>query len=113
MVNAPLMFKTLDYIHEHPEAWDQGEWAARSHCGTTACFAGTAVILAGYDFDFCYTDVDATDVLTNGLSIREVARIELGLSYPEANQLFYGGNTLHDIEDLVAQITTNRALVAR
>jgi hypothetical protein len=104
-VNAPLMLKTLDHIHEHPEEYDQGEWAARTACGTTACFAGTAVMIAGYDFDFrVYEDVNATDKLTNGQFIREVARQELGLTMMQADALFYGGNTLKEVENLVSLI---------
>jgi len=37
-----LAYATLDYIREHPEEWDQGLYM----CGSTACFAGRAVLLA-------------------------------------------------------------------
>lgn len=39
--NDDLAYQTLDYIREHPEEWDQEDY----FCGTTACFAGRAIIL--------------------------------------------------------------------
>jgi hypothetical protein len=39
--NDALAYQTLDYIREHPEEWDQKDY----FCGTTACFAGRAIIL--------------------------------------------------------------------
>ena len=106
-VNAPLMFKTLDYIRDHPGQWNQGEWAEQTACGTVACFAGTAVMLTGYDFDFTvYEDeVRSTDKVTTGDNIRDVATIELGLTAIQADFLFYGGNTLEDLEQYVGLIT--------
>ena len=37
-----LAYATLDYIREHPEEWDQKAY----FCGSSACFAGRAIILA-------------------------------------------------------------------
>jgi len=105
MVNAPLMFKTLDHIDAHPDEYNQGEWATKGPCGTVACFAGTAVMLAGHEFDFRYEDVDATDVVKDGRSIREVARLELGLTFDQGEVLFYGGNSLDDVRELVHAYT--------
>jgi hypothetical protein len=39
--NDDLAYQTLDYIREHPEEWNQEVY----FCGTTACFAGRAIIL--------------------------------------------------------------------
>lgn len=109
-VNVPLMLKTLDHIHEHPEEYDQREWATRTACGTKACFAGTAVRIAGYDFEFSYEDHDDTDKLTNGQFVRDVARQELGLTGVESAALFYGGNTLKEVEDLVKLIIDGKSV---
>jgi hypothetical protein len=38
--NASLACQTLDYIREHPAEWDQHDY----FCGTTACFAGRAIL---------------------------------------------------------------------
>jgi len=40
-----LAYATLDYIREHPEEWNQSSYF--STCGSTACFAGRALLLAG------------------------------------------------------------------
>ena len=37
-----LAYATLDYIRENPEEWDQDCY----QCGTVACFAGRAIMLA-------------------------------------------------------------------
>jgi hypothetical protein len=60
-----LARRTLEWITEHPDLWDQGSWqyilfpdgrdpqvtriesAAEASCGTVGCFAGHAVLLAG------------------------------------------------------------------
>ena len=44
MKNRELALKTLDYIREHPETWDQGDYV----CGAKACFFGRAALLAGW-----------------------------------------------------------------
>lgn len=43
---APLAQAVAEYITAHPEEWDQSGWGYKDeNCGTTACFAGTAVLL--------------------------------------------------------------------
>jgi hypothetical protein len=37
-----LAYATLDYIRDHPEEWDQSHY----YCGTAACFAGRALLIA-------------------------------------------------------------------
>jgi hypothetical protein len=39
--NVTLAYQALDYIRDHPAEWDQGHYI----CGTTACFAGRAVLI--------------------------------------------------------------------
>lgn len=41
--NIELAYEALDYIREHPEEWDQASYT----CGSTACFAGRASLIAG------------------------------------------------------------------
>src|SRR5258708_4573016 len=37
--------KVLEYLIAHPDEHDQGEFGIRSGCRTTACVAGTAVLM--------------------------------------------------------------------
>ena len=41
-----LAYAVLDCIRENPEGWSQDHYYLRANCGTTACFAGHAIILA-------------------------------------------------------------------
>jgi hypothetical protein len=44
--NWPLIEKVLDHVTAHPDELDMGVWAqSNAQCGTTACFAGWAIIL--------------------------------------------------------------------
>jgi len=45
--NAELAYRVLDHIDADPESWDQADWGRNTGCGTRACFAGWAVLLAG------------------------------------------------------------------
>lgn len=38
--------EVADYILEHPEEFNMGTFGQKSPCGTTACIAGTAILLA-------------------------------------------------------------------
>jgi hypothetical protein len=42
MKNTELAYKALDHIRENPEEWDQEYF----FCGTTACYAGTVILIA-------------------------------------------------------------------
>jgi len=47
MPNIELLNRTLNHIKTNPETWNQGLW-----CGTSQCFAGWAVTLAGMRIDW-------------------------------------------------------------
>jgi len=40
---ADRAWRALRYIQQHPDEWEQANW----HCGTTWCFAGHVVRMAG------------------------------------------------------------------
>lgn len=44
MANVAKLEKTMTDILDHPEGWDQKTWV----CGTTACYAGRAVLNEGF-----------------------------------------------------------------
>jgi hypothetical protein len=41
-INEAALREAMNYIKLHPEQWNQEDWA----CGTTACLAGTTLMLA-------------------------------------------------------------------
>jgi len=93
-VNVPLMNKTMEHIRNHPDEWNQGTWVGDTACATTACFAGRALILAGRNLA----------EVARGLGFQYAATVELGLTFEQASQLFYGGNNLEDLELFVKLI---------
>ena len=54
-----LAYATLDYIREHPEEWDQDSYFG----GATACFAGRAVLLAGFKAHARHPGIHAAELL--------------------------------------------------
>lgn len=97
--NIPLLRKTLEYIEEHPDEWNQDSWAERrSGCGTTMCVAGTAAYLSGANLVWTaggagdISFVEATSCRTeDGLyhDIEDYATDLLGLTPGQANAIFY------------------------
>src|SRR4051812_2770494 len=125
--NVALLKRTLNHIKDNPETWDQANW-----CGTSQCFAGWAVTLAGMHANILNETV-AVDDMPNDLaaavgpdvekiSVREAAIIALGIAdielpdvddeWPDvepelisaASVLFHSGNTLEDMEYFVARL---------
>lgn len=111
-VNAALLRSTLDYIKTHPEQWNQKTW----HCGTTACFAGHAAILAGCRWGHLESSAviltEALETLVPSWRIEDfgsyrvtsaaaAATVALGLTESQANALFASYNTLESLEEIV------------
>lgn len=46
-VNKELLKRTLQHIETHPDEWAQERWVTKTDCGTSYCFAGWALTLAG------------------------------------------------------------------
>lgn len=89
-INVPLLRKTLEYAEAHPEEIALGSWASRSPCGTTACIAGTAVILAGHAIDWANPKPNGdVSFVVGGRHIEEVACEELNLTELQADDMFY------------------------
>ena len=90
MINVLLLRKTLEYARAHPDEVDLSRWAGVTDCGTTACLAGTAAILAGHTIDWLQADCNGNvSYTTDGRHIEYVARDELGLHRSESDILFY------------------------
>lgn len=132
MPNIELLNKTLDHIKAHPETWKQSWWVTPTiTCGTAYCFAGHAVVLAGYavsnncevDFDTLPEDVRARicdEVYPSDDGDRtmvDVAHTAAGLLdiegfYTPRQHLFDAGNSLPDLERMVAELCDEAAKAA-
>ena len=106
--NMDLLDEVIDRIEGDIDGWDQGSWGDvvddgdAEYCGTTACFAGHAVQAAGLmrlkttqkDFDGePYWAVEWIDMNTGKRTtpehVPEKARKALGLTYEEADDIFF------------------------
>jgi len=47
-MNRELAMRVMDKIEANPAEWNQGSWVQNGMCGTTACFAGHAMLESGY-----------------------------------------------------------------
>lgn len=113
--NIPLFRKTLEHIEANPSEWQQSIWGVQSSCGTSFCFAGTALHLNGNELDWVETlngNLRTGNLSLNGARINNIldspsraARYELGISEYSADILFDATNSLTDIKDIVFHIT--------
>lgn len=88
---------TLTQIHLNPEAHDQLNWVRIGACGTSACIAGTACLLAGYrpdldsavpiSADWVYEHVIGPSGVRQ--TVFDAAGVLLGLGWATAHDLFY------------------------
>jgi hypothetical protein len=83
--NTELAYKTLDYIREHPEEWSQDSF----FCGTTACFAGRAIMIALEKGNEADVRAWMTDKYGSSRDSQWLARQLLGWTYEEAHHVFY------------------------
>lgn len=87
-----LAQRILDHITAHPEQHNKRKFGQKTECGTTACIAGWAGIFSGicqFEYD---PDIDRWYFIANHPqhhSIAAVGRKLLGLSYFDAECLFY------------------------
>jgi hypothetical protein len=120
--NAELAWNVYDAINANPAHFDMDNWARAAanapmigleqltspECGTTACFAGWAIVLSGYQITRDLEIVKANRVVPTTFST--LAASLLGLSDEQAEDLFYVDN-----EDfgpgLVAEIFGPRPVV--
>lgn len=102
--------KVAKWIRKHPESHNQSDWAVKTECGTTCCFAGCTVLLEpGYKIDWRPYSHDghtperwdgAYSTLPSGgkVSTSDAAQEILDLNYAQANQLFDGGQkTIYEL----------------
>lgn len=117
--NVELLRKTLKYIEDHPEEWRQESW----HCGTKACFAGHAALLAGgtwaHEHGMCMLarDDDPHDHVwqtydgTALVDVDDRAIRVLGVTEEQASRLFWYANSLDALRTEVVAIVGEDAHV--
>lgn len=116
MRNLELLKATREFILKNPAKHDQADWieVREEQCNTTMCFAGHAAVLAGAEQprDFFSWRVDEDGKLTEvvngyrsgGMLIEDYAREKLGMTYAEAEWIFYcmdNSTVLNRIDQLV------------
>lgn len=107
--NAELAYRVLDHIDAHPEQWFQNDWAHKNECGTSYCFAGWAVLLAGRELiwdGLSETYDEAAWVVDQRKDdgkqwIGDAAREVLGID--DSYDLFRGLNSRKDLGRLVEE----------
>lgn len=114
MTNADLLQRTLAHIEAHPDEWNQDHWAKRTACGTSFCFAGTAVHLTHADARFLFDPWEdwATHVQVGRdyYDIEAFATDLLGLDEHDAKVLFAPDNDLDRLRHLVADLVDGRRI---
>lgn len=105
--NVPLLYATLARVAMNPATWDQKTYV--NECGTAFCFAGHALLEAGWtwhqDGQFwlspdrkVYSDVTGN-----------AASHVLGLTVDEQCDLYAAGNTLAQLHTRVRVVAENQA----
>lgn len=102
MVNTEELRAVLAHIKAHPKTWNQEHWAWPTPCGTAHCFAGHAVVRAGYHIVGQVAHHPTPGVPDE--PARRVAKRILGLTDVEADRLFYCYNALEDLERIVEEL---------
>ena len=122
--NAELLLQTLAVVErvaaagydEQERSWNQRLWRKRDEegCGTSFCFAGWSCELdpdvewvAAFDYDGRVRPVGRVDEGADELPETYAAR-RLGLTEGQAHQLFYGYNTLPQVQEFVLALTEGR-----
>ncbi len=108
VANIELLDKTLDHIKKlidfpkGSDQWDQVDWGRKTHCGTSACFAGWACVLSGkYEFSG-----SAMIDLETGRPDSPPWRAEdlLELTPEQAYSLFSATNTFEQLYEIIEEI---------
>lgn len=93
MFNRELANRTLAYIREHLDEWDQSRW--------DKCFAGAVLKVSGYK-------LEGMKVYSDGRwvgRIPSMARDLLGVSVYGNDHLFADYNNLEDLERIVVELS--------
>jgi hypothetical protein len=122
MANAAKLEAVLDHIRMNPKEHDQSQWAEKTPCGTTMCFAGHTVVREGYRLEWRMTPPrEGTNPNTAAYCKEPDGRFELisvaatkilDLTYSQATALFSVAKTFDDVEKTVKDIINNNQTAA-
>ncbi len=104
MANVERIRDLREFLTEHPEQHDQGEWGWGNQCGTAACAAGWAVLLFDEEirarFDEWASQAEPGDEanLTWLVDVDQHARELLGLADDQASEIFYEAVDTRQVE---------------
>lgn len=109
-VNVELLEKVMHHILDHPEEHDQTMWFRKNTCGTAACFAGHVALLSGYQPGSWQLGWDGTTISSCAVGeggtdeVPDLAQDLLCLTKDQANMLFYGENTVPELQVMVKDL---------
>lgn len=109
--------KVLEYLITHPEEHSQNYFGVQQACGTTACIAGTAVLMDPESAAVWSTERMPKGVMTMvGVHVRgtlmdveERAAQLLGLDFVDTNSLFYCFNDSEALDLMASYINQAEA----
>lgn len=112
MRNYELIKRVYDHVTTHPELHDQEIWGEQKACGTTACIAGHAVMLAGCTPKWRQTgfglQMSGVEGYDDAVFVGDVAQQLMGLSESEAERLFYYTDESEAIDTLAEILEEDR-----
>lgn len=109
MLNTPLIEDTLCHITSYPELHNQTFFYEQTEFGLTACYAGRALLLAGYEASLSnrvgsLSSMAIHPITGERLNVFYEAQQVLGLDRSWAQNLFTPVNTRHMIERKVKDL---------
>jgi len=109
--NPALGRKILDHITANRDQFDMSDYGFSSECGTTACIAGWAMLLSGYQVDANGSWSSPDDTPVHGGYLSAEARALLGLDDAEYYGDSFEPSTLFGEADEDRAIKRFRAIV--
>lgn len=106
MIDVSLLDKTLRFITDNPEEHDQEVYARNTPCGTKGCIAHWLCVFSGHKVRLS-PGVFSSEwaVVETGESVCDVAIREAGLTFSQAEALFWYANTIDDLWSLASEFT--------
>ena len=102
--NVPLLRRVREHIEAHPELWHQNNWRQQTPCGTAHCFAGWIAEFDGADWLAVPGGAWVAGAAGGRVHVSTRAADVAGLTSSEASDLFYGCETLTDIDCVLDRV---------